>query len=78
MEVYSHEYPFFAGLSAVDSLTGAAAGVAKVFHTIKANREQLLVANRHNKRIEPVALAKYGKGVFLKRYRKGLGLYLNS
>lgn len=41
--------PIFAGLSALGSLSGAAAGVAKALQTIKANREQLLETNRHNK-----------------------------
>lgn len=70
--------PIFAGLSALGSLTGAAAGVAKTLQTFKTNKEQLLETNRHNRNMEAIALGKKGNGIFLKPYRKGLGLFLNS
>lgn len=69
--------PIFAGLSALGSLAGTAAGIAKAVNTVKASREQLAEANRHNRHMEAIAMGKKGSGMYLKPYRKGLGLYLN-
>ncbi|KAJ8981995.1 hypothetical protein NQ317_013649 [Molorchus minor] len=69
--------PIFAGLSALGGLAGGAAGIAKVVNEIKSTKDQLTEATRHNKNMEAIALGKRGSGVYLKPYRKGLGLYLN-
>lgn len=68
--------PIFAGLSALGSLAGTAAGIAKAVNDVKANRELLTETNRHNKNMEAIAMGKSGSGIYLKPYRKGLGLYL--
>lgn len=66
--------PIFAGLSAIGSLTGAAAGISRAVQTAKASREQLEEAHRHNRQMEAIDLGKSG---YLKPYRKGLGIYLH-
>lgn len=68
--------PIFAGLSALGTLAGGAAGVAKVVHDVKSGRRQLMEAQRHNKTMEAIALGKNGNGMYVKPYRSGLGLYL--
>lgn len=68
--------PIFAGLSALGTLTGGAAAVAKAVQEAKIGRQQLTEANRHNKTMEAIALTRSGKGLRLKPYRTGLGLYL--
>lgn len=68
--------PIFAGLSALGTLAGGAAGIAKAVHDAKIGRQQLTEANRHNKTMEAIALTKSGKGLHLKPYRTGFGLYL--
>jgi hypothetical protein len=65
--------PLFAGLSAIGGLSGGAAGIAKAINDAKEARKQLAESERHNKKMEVIAM---GKGLFLKPYRKGLGLYL--
>lgn len=65
--------PLFAGLSALGALSGGAAGIAKAVQDAKSAREQLKESERHNQTMEAIAL---GKGLYLKPYRKGLGLYL--
>lgn len=69
--------PIFAGLSALGGLASTAAGIAKAVNDVKASREQLIEANRHNRNMEAIAIGKRGNGIYLKPYRKGLGLYLN-
>ena len=66
--------PIFAGLSALGALSGGAAGIAKAINSAKAARQQLDEAQRHNKTMESIAM---GKGLFLKPYKKGLGLFLD-
>lgn len=65
--------PLFAGLSALGALSGGAAGIAKAVGDAKAAKQELQESQRHNKTMEAIAL---GKGLHLKPYRKGLGLYL--
>lgn len=65
--------PIFAGLSALGALSGGAAGIAKAVQEAKTAQSQLKEAQRHNASMEAIAL---GKGLYLKPYRKGLGLYL--
>lgn len=65
--------PIFAALSALGSLGGGAAAVAKAVGDAKAAAKDLKEKERHNKAMEAVAL---GKGLYLKPYRRGFGLYL--
>jgi hypothetical protein len=67
--------PIFAGLSALGSLAGGAAGIAKAVGDYKAARKGLNESERHNKMMESIAL---GKGLHLKPYKNGSGLCLKS
>lgn len=67
--------PIFAGLSALGALTGGVTQIVKTIKEVKSAKDQLNEANRHNKEMEAIAL---GKGLHLKRYKKGHGLYLRS
>lgn len=67
--------PLFAGLSAIGSLSGGAASVAKAITDAKNAKKTLAEKQRHNQTMETIAL-KNGKGLYLKPYKKGLGLYL--
>lgn len=69
--------PIFAGLSALGALTGGAASVAKAISDTRAANKQLQENQRHNKTMESIAMAG-GKGLYLKPYKTGLGLYLNN
>lgn len=68
--------PIFAGLSAIGSLAGGAAGVAKAVNEASDAKRRLTELQRHNETMEAIALNKGGGGLFLKPYRKGLGLYM--
>lgn len=63
----------FAGLSATGALAGGAAGIYKAINDAKSARQQLDESKRHNKTMESIAL---GKGLYLKPFKTGLGLYL--
>lgn len=67
--------PIFAGLSALGALAGGAAGVAKTVNEYKAAQQNLKESERHNKTMEAIAI---GKGLYIKPYKKGSGLYLKS
>lgn len=67
--------PIFAGLSALGSLAGGAAGIAKAVTDYKSAQKNLLESERHNKMMESIAL---GKGLYIKPYKKGNGLYLKN
>lgn len=71
--------PIFAGLSALGALMGGSASVANAVMSAKNAKEKLMESDRHNKVMEAIAIGKNkrGNGVFLKPYRKGLGVYLN-
>ena len=66
--------PLFAGLSALGSLGGGVATIAKAINNAKQAQKNLEESKRHNNQMEALAI---GKGLFLGPYRKGLGLYLN-
>ncbi|KAJ8910945.1 hypothetical protein NQ315_014951 [Exocentrus adspersus] len=70
--------PILAGFSALGALAGGAAKVAKVVNDVQSGRKQLAEAQRHNNQMEAIALGKSGGGLFLKPYRKGLGLYIGQ
>lgn len=65
--------PIFAGLSAIGSLAGGAAGIAKAINETKDAKKKFAEMQRHNQTLEAIAL---GKGLYLKPYKKGLGLYM--
>ena len=67
--------PLFAGLSATGALVGGAAGVAKAVNDYHSAKKQLDESQRHNKTMEAIAL---GKGLYLKHYNSGYGLYLKQ
>lgn len=64
--------PLLSGLSALGGLAGGAAGIATAVNKAKNARKSLEEAQRHNKAMENISL---GKGLFLKPYKKGLGLF---
>lgn len=65
--------PIFAALSAAGALSGGLANVAKAINQTKIAAHQLKENQQHNKSMEDIAL---GKGLYLKPYKKGLGLHL--
>lgn len=67
--------PIFAGLSALGALSGGAAGIAKAVKDADAAKRQLTEAQRHNQSMEAIAM---GKGLHLKPYKRGYGLYLSK
>lgn len=67
--------PIFAGLSAAGSLAGGDAGIAKAINSYKTAKKQLLESERHNKQIEALII---GKGLHLKPYKEGLGIYVTK
>lgn len=66
--------PIFAGLSALGTLTGGAAAIAKVVNDAKSARNQLEESERHNRTMESIAI---GKGLYMRPYKSGLGLFLH-
>lgn len=67
--------PIFAALSALGALSGGAAGIAKAVNDASAAKEQLKEAERHNRAMEATSI--HGQGLYLKPYKRGLGLYLS-
>lgn len=69
--------PIFAGLSALGALVGGSAAVANAVMTTNNAKKELVESKRHNQMMEAVAIGKnkYGKGLYLKPYKNGLGLY---
>lgn len=65
--------PIFAALSALDALSGGAADIAKAVNDAKEAKQQIDESQRHNKTMEAIAM---GKGVYLKPYKRGLGLFI--
>lgn len=67
--------PIFAALSAAGALSGGLANVAKAINETRLAAHQLKEQQRHNQRMEEVTV---GKGLYLKPYKKGLGLHLTA
>lgn len=65
--------PLFAGLSAAGALAGGTANIVKAVNAASNATKQLKEAQRHNQTMESIAL---GKGMFLRPYKKGFGIYL--
>lgn len=70
--------PIFAGLSALGTIAGGVATIAKAVNKVKSARESLSETRRHNHAIESIARTKHGEGLYLKPYRNGLGLFIQS
>lgn len=72
--------PVFAGLSALGALMGGTASVVNAVNTTKNAKKALNESSRHNQMMESIALGKdtSGEGVYLRPYRKGLGVYLGG
>lgn len=65
--------PIFAALSALGGLSSGAATIASAVNKARAAKQQLEESQRHNKTMEAIAM---GKGLYLKPYKTGLGLFL--
>ena len=65
--------PIFAGLSALGAFAGGASSIATAVNKAKVAQQKLMEDERHNKSMESIAL---GKGLHVKRYKKGYGLFL--
>lgn len=61
--------------SARKALSGGAASIAKAVKDSQAAQKAMEESKRHNQKMEEIAL-KQGKGLYLKPYKKDLGLYL--
>lgn len=74
-------------LGALGGLGGGAAAIAKSVNDAKSNAQNLSETQRHNKVMEDLAKGKgiylpfrkkiRGKGLYVRPFKKGLGLYLN-
>jgi hypothetical protein len=64
--------PIFAGLSALGSLAGGAAGIVRALKTVKNERQNKTGASLR------LHSQSGGAGLFLKPYRSGLGLYMSN
>lgn len=64
--------PILAGLSALGSLAGGAATIARTVKDVDQAKKALQEQKRHNMVMEA---QKVGQGLYLKPYGKGLGLY---
>lgn len=71
--------PIFAGLGALGSIVGSAAGVANAINQTKQAQEELAESKRHNAKIEAIAIGKKksGNGFYLRPNKNGDGFYLS-
>lgn len=67
--------PIFAALSAAGALSGGISNIVKAVNETKIATKELKESQRHNQAMEAIAL---GKGLYLKPYKKGMGLHLKS
>lgn len=69
--------PIFAGLGALGSIVGSAAGVASAINNFRKGQKELSENKRHNETMEAIALGqKSGGGYYLHRPKAGRGYYL--
>lgn len=69
--------PIFAGLGALGSIVGSAAGVASVINNVRKGQKELDETKRHNQTMETIALGdRKGRGFYLHRFKTGRGFYL--
>ena len=64
--------PVLTALSALGGLASGGTAIVKAINDIKNGKEQLAEANRHNRYMESIAM---GKGLYLKPYKNGYGLF---
>lgn len=64
--------PIFAGLSAAGSLAGGTASIVKAVNAINLMKKKFQELKRHNEKMETLCI---GKGLFIKPYGNGLGIY---
>lgn len=64
--------PIFAGLSAIGSLAGGVSGITKAINEYRSAKKRLVELKRHNQKMEDLSI---GKGLCLKPYKDGLGIY---
>lgn len=65
--------PILAGLSTLGSLLGGGSAVVKTFIDAKNATKKLAEHQRHNKAMEAI-----GHGLYVKKYRKGYGLFVKK
>lgn len=69
--------PIFAGLGALGSIVGSAAGVANAINNVRKGQKELNESKRHNQAMESIALGtRKGRGYYLHTSKKGSGYYL--
>lgn len=69
--------PIFAGLGALGSIVGSAAGVANAINNVRKGQRELDESKRHNQAMETIALGdRKGSGYYLHRFKTGRGFYL--
>ena len=66
--------PILTALGALGGLASGGSAIAKAINDIKNGKEQLNEATRHNRYMESIAME---KGLFLKPYKQGYGLFLH-
>lgn len=67
--------PLLAGLSALGSIAGGSAAIAKTVNDYKSAQKSLKEAERHNKTMEAIAV---GKGLYIIPYKNGYGLHIKK
>lgn len=65
--------PIFAGLSAAGSLAGGITGIRNAVKDFKSAKKQLADFKKHNVNMKSLC---FGKGLHLKPYKNGLGIYV--
>lgn len=70
--------PILAGLSALGSIAGGSATIARVVGQVNAAKRELEENKRHNRHMEAIAIGQSakGEGLYLRPYKRGYGLYL--
>lgn len=71
--------PIFAGLGALGSIAGGAAGIINAINQYRNAKGQLAENKRHNMEMEAIAIGKHtkGAGFYLRTNKKGSGFYLS-
>lgn len=64
--------PILAALSGIAGVAGGVSNVVKTIKEIKNGKKQLEESQRHNKKMESIALS--GKGLYLRPFKSGYGL----
>lgn len=67
--------PILTGLGALGALASGSSAIANAVMNAKKAKQQLEEQTRHNKTIEAIAI---GKGLYLKPYKKGYGIFMND